>query len=86
MTNYNVTNSLNTYAQAASNQPPQSPLSPTPDITKVLTSFIDELKSLVNPLISLLTQVILSLLSQKKLITIPIRINHYQSFYLTLTA
>lgn len=44
----------------------QSPPPPSPDITKVLTSFIDELKSLVNPLISLLTQVISSLLSQKK--------------------
>jgi hypothetical protein len=44
----------------------QSP-SPTPDITKVLTSFIGELKSLVNPLISLLTQVISSLLNKKKM-------------------
>lgn len=65
-TNENVPNSSYTYAQATSNQSFQSPPPPSPDITKVLTSFIDELKSLVNPLISLLTQVISSLLSQKK--------------------
>lgn len=64
-TNHHVIDSTTTYVQVISNQPPHSPSSPTPDITKVLTSFIDELKSFVNPLISLLTQVISFLLNKK---------------------
>jgi hypothetical protein len=84
-TNKNVTNSLYTYAQATFNKSPQSPPLPSPDVTKVLTFFIDEFKSLVKPLISLLIQVISSLLSQNKWITVLKRINLSQSYYLMLT-
>lgn len=55
-----------TYAQATQGQHPQSniPL-PTPDINSLMASFVSELKTLINPLISLLTQVISSLLAKK---------------------
>lgn len=55
-----------TYAQATQGQSTQSDnLPPTPDINSLMSSFVSELKSLINPLISLLTQVISSLLAKK---------------------
>lgn len=55
-----------TYAQATSSQPSQSsPSTPPSDLTVTISSFVDELKSLINPLIALLTQVITSLLNKK---------------------
>jgi len=55
-----------TYAQATSSQPSQSsPPTPPTDLTSTISSFVDELKSLINPLIALLTQVITSLLNKK---------------------
>jgi len=55
-----------TYAQATSSQSSQSSSStPLSDLTVTISSFVDELKSLINPLIALLTQVITSLLNKK---------------------
>lgn len=55
-----------TYAQAAQGQHIQSDIPPpTPDINSLMSSFVSELKTLINPLISLLTQVISSLLARK---------------------
>jgi hypothetical protein len=55
-----------TYAQASQGQHQQSDIPPpTPDINSLMSSFVSELKTLINPLISLLTQVILSLLARK---------------------
>ncbi|KAF0756534.1 Uncharacterized protein FWK35_00008849 [Aphis craccivora] len=54
-----------TYAQATSSQPSQSSSSTPPsDLTVTISSFVDELKSLINPLIALLTQ---SLLFDKRI-------------------
>jgi hypothetical protein len=48
-----------TYAQATSNsQSNHTVSSPTPDINKIMSTFIDEFKQLINPLIALLTKVI----------------------------
>jgi len=56
-----------TYAQATQGQHAQSDIPlPTPDINSLMSSFVSELKTLINPLISLLTQVISSLLANKK--------------------
>ena len=55
-----------TYAQATSNQPSQSsPPTPPTDLTTTISSFVDQLKSLINPLIALLTQVFTSLLKKQ---------------------
>jgi hypothetical protein len=54
------------YAQATQGQHTQSDIPlPTPDINSLMISFVSELKTLINPLISLLTQVISSLLAKK---------------------
>lgn len=62
-----------TYADATSGlsskpaPPPQVPITPPPvtDINILMTSFLNEFKTLINPLISLLTKVITSLLDKK---------------------
>jgi len=55
-----------TYAQATQGKHAKSDIPPsTPDINSLMSSFVSELKSLINPLISLLTQVISSLLARK---------------------
>lgn len=55
-----------TYAQATQGQHIQPDIPPpTPDINLLMSSFVSELKTLINPLISLLTQVISSLLARK---------------------
>jgi hypothetical protein len=55
-----------TYAQATTSQPSQSsPPTPPTDLTTTISSFVDELKSLITPLIALLTQVFTSLLNKK---------------------
>ncbi|CAI6345761.1 unnamed protein product [Macrosiphum euphorbiae] len=55
-----------TYAQATQGQHVKSDIPPpTPDINSLMSSFVSELKTLINPLISLLTQVISSLLARK---------------------
>ncbi|KAL4085080.1 hypothetical protein QTP88_027372 [Uroleucon formosanum] len=55
-----------TYAQATQGQHLQSDIPPpTPDINSLMSSFVSKLKTLINPLISLLTQVISSLLARK---------------------
>lgn len=52
-----------TYAQATSNSHSNHTVpSPTPDINKIMSTFIDEFKQLINPLIALLTKVITKLL------------------------
>jgi len=62
----NITDPPKTYAKATSSHPSQSsPSAPSTDLTSTISSFVDELKSLVNPLIALLTQVITSLLNKK---------------------
>lgn len=58
-----------TYAQATSNIPANDtspPINEThpPDLNKLITSFLDEFKSLINPLIALLTKVISKLLDK----------------------
>jgi len=55
-----------TYAQVTSGQfsNQQLPL-PAAGINKTITSFLEEFKSLINPLISLLTKVITKLLDNK---------------------
>ncbi|KAL4084985.1 hypothetical protein QTP88_027838 [Uroleucon formosanum] len=62
-----------TYADATSGlsskpvPPPQVPLTPPPvtDINTLMASFLNEFKTLINPLISLLTKVITTLLDKK---------------------
>jgi hypothetical protein len=55
-----------TYAQAISNSHSNHTIpSPTPDINKIITTFIDEFKQLINPLIALLTKVISKLLESR---------------------
>jgi len=55
-----------TYAQATQDQCTQSGIPPPiPDINSLMSSFVNELKTLINPLIALLTQVISSLLNKK---------------------
>lgn len=55
-----------TYAQATQGQHIKSDIpTPAPDINSLMSSFVSELKTLINPLISLLTQVISSLLARK---------------------
>ncbi|KAL4155972.1 hypothetical protein QTP88_000007 [Uroleucon formosanum] len=55
-----------TYAQATQGQHLQSDIPPpTPDINSLMSSFVSKLKTLINPLITLLTQVISSLLARK---------------------
>lgn len=62
----NNSSNTKTYAQATSNVPPQnSSDSSTSDISKVMSSFIDEFKALIHPLLALLTKVISSLLDKK---------------------
>jgi len=52
-----------TYAQATSNSHSNHTVpSPAPDINKIMSTFIDEFKQLINPLIALLTKVITKLL------------------------
>ncbi|MBW0544627.1 hypothetical protein O181_084342, partial [Austropuccinia psidii MF-1] len=53
----NESNPPKTYAQTTASQPPQP--SPPSDLTQLMSSFIGELKSLINPLIVLLTQTVL---------------------------
>jgi len=61
------TNPTLSYAQATSGQSSNHHLpSPSADINKTITSFLEDFKSLINPLISLLTKVITSLLDTKK--------------------
>ncbi|VVC27390.1 Hypothetical protein CINCED_3A018410 [Cinara cedri] len=59
-------NQFQTYIQAIQNQPPpqNTPLS-TPDTNTQMSSFFNEFKLLINPLISLITKVISSLLDKK---------------------
>jgi len=58
--------SQRTYAQATSNQSRDTSHSPPElDFDKKMSSFFDEFKSVINPLITLLTQVISSLLNNK---------------------
>ncbi|KAL4096689.1 hypothetical protein QTP88_021594 [Uroleucon formosanum] len=53
----NNSSNTKTYAQATSNVPPQnSSDSCTSDISKVMSSFIDEFKALIHPLLALLTK------------------------------
>lgn len=55
-----------TYAQTTQNQSSYDTHPyPTFDIDKKISSFIDEFKSIINPLIALLTQVVSSLLNNK---------------------
>lgn len=55
-----------TYAQVTSNEPPNNlTSSPVLDLNKIMSSFIDDFKQLINPLIALLTKVISSLLDKK---------------------
>ncbi|KAL4136317.1 hypothetical protein QTP88_007865 [Uroleucon formosanum] len=62
----NNSSNTKTYAQATSNVPPQnSSDSCTSDISKVMSSFLDEFKALIHPLLALLTKVISSLLDKK---------------------
>lgn len=67
----NNNHTTKSFAQATRNQPNQ-PIhdhdhpSPPSDINNVLTNFINDFKTLINPLIALLTQVISSLLDNKK--------------------
>lgn len=58
----NESNPSKTYAQATASQPSQP--SPPSDLTQLMSSFVGELKSLIDPLIVLLTQVITSLLNK----------------------
>lgn len=61
------TNPTLSYAQATSGQSSNHHLPPpAADINKTITSFLEDFKSLINPLISLLTKVITSLLDNKK--------------------
>lgn len=53
-----------TYAHVTSNAPSDNTIPPPPDINKIMSSFIDDFKSLINPLISLLTKVISCLLDK----------------------
>ncbi|KAL4156021.1 hypothetical protein QTP88_000056 [Uroleucon formosanum] len=55
-----------TYAQATQGQHLQSDIPPpSPDINSLMSSFVSKLKTHINPLITLLTQVISSLLARK---------------------
>lgn len=66
-TNDNNPNPTPTYAQATSGQSSNQHLPPpATDINKTITNFLEDFKSLINPLISLLTKVITSLLDNKK--------------------
>jgi len=61
------TNPTLSYAQATSGQSSNHHLlPPAADINKIITSFLEDFKFLINPLISLLTKVITSLLDNKK--------------------
>jgi len=56
-----------TYAQATSGQNSnQSSSSAAPDINNLMSSFLQAFKSLINPLITLLTKVISCVLDKKK--------------------
>lgn len=60
-------NQTPSYAQVTSGHSPNQQLPPpAADINKTITSFLEDFKSLINPLISLLTKVITSLLDNKK--------------------
>jgi len=52
-----------TYAQATSGESDKTPIS-TQDLNNSITNFLEELKSLINPLISLLDKVITKLLDK----------------------
>jgi hypothetical protein len=55
-----------TYAQATSNSHPNYTDPPlVPDINQIMSTFIDESKQLINPLIALLTKIISKLLDDK---------------------
>jgi len=59
-------NPSSTHAQATSGQSSNQKLPPpAADINKTITSFLEELKSFINSLISLLTKVITKLLDNK---------------------
>lgn len=58
----NESNPTKTYAQATASQSAEP--SASSDLTQLMSSFVGELKSLINPLIALLTQVITSLLNK----------------------
>lgn len=80
----NLASPSKTYARATSSQPSQSspPIPPT-DLTATISSFMNELQSLINPLIALLTQVITSLPNKK--MNNSYTIIHYQLYYLMQT-
>jgi hypothetical protein len=67
--NPNTHSSPKTYAQATSNETTNTGHSNHPsstlEINKTMSDFIDNFKSLINPLIALLTQVFSSLLNNK---------------------
>lgn len=52
-----------TYANAAKGHPPNNYSNPTDNNENSLTKFLDEYKSIINPLLSLLTQVLLNLIN-----------------------
>lgn len=58
-------NASRSYAQATSGQRSIHPSPSSPDINKVMTNFLEDFKALINPLISLLTKVISSLLDKR---------------------
>lgn len=60
--NFNNPTYSQTYAQATRNQPPPQNI---PDNNTEMSSFLNELKLIINPLIELLTKVIYSLLDKK---------------------
>lgn len=57
--------SLQTYAQATSNSYSNSVRISPPGVNKIISSFLNDFKQLINPLIALVTKVILSLLDKK---------------------
>jgi hypothetical protein len=66
-TNNSPSNNTRSYDQATSSQhSTHPPPSSEPNMNKVMTHFLEEFKSLLNPLITQLTKVIFSLLDKKK--------------------
>lgn len=53
-----------TYTHVMFNAPSDSTILYPPDINKIMSRFVDDIKSLINPLISLLTKVIFCLLDK----------------------
>lgn len=69
--NHNVSSQppAQTYAQATSNTPiynnvPPASEAQAPDVNKLMSKFLDEFKTLINPLIALLTKVVVHLLDK----------------------